>query len=249
MAGVSVLVPYRGDDGGPRDKAWAYVREWYRSQFPGWQVVQGDLPAGSPWVKGDAVQRALTRSDGAICVVADADVLSVGVDQAVRAVQSGAAPWATPHRRVYRLTEAATARVLAGEPLPDIPERTPRRRQPGQRPRVWRAPDFGEIHAAMLGGGLVVLPRALYEQVPMDPRFEGWSAEDFSFGRALSVLAGPPWRSSAPLLHLHHPPQPRLTRAVGSLESRALAQRYRAATTPDAMRALIAEFAGRTPVS
>lgn len=245
---VAVIVPYRGDDGGPRDRAWAYVQRWWAENHPGWQIIQGagHLPPG-PWVKAVAVRDALARTDASTLAICDADVVSVGVGLAVEQVASGRAPWAAPHRRVYRLTQDATERVLAGAPLPDIPERTPRRRRPGERPRAWRAPDFGEIHTAMLGGGIVVVPRSLYEQAPLDPRYVGFGGEDYAAGRAWSVLAGPPWRGLAPLLHLWHPPQPRITRAVGSRENQALAHRYRAATTPEAMRALLDEFRVAAP--
>ncbi len=235
-----MLVPYRGD-GGPRDQAWAYVRRWYQTKWPGWQVVQGACPPG-PWVKAHGLGAAFARSDGDILVVSDADVACDGLGLAVAAVETGVAPWAAPHRRVYRLTADATARVLAGQPMPDIPARTPRRRTPGTRPKPWRAPDYAEVHTAMLGGGLVVLPRTLYEQVPMDPRFQGWGGEDAAFGHALSLLAGRPFRGTAPCMHLHHPPQERITRAVGGIESRDLARRYRAATTPDQVRAILAEI-------
>lgn len=240
---VSVLVPYRGDDGGPRDRAWEYVQRWLRDRFPDWQVRQGACPPG-PWIKAHAVLDALTRSDGDILAIVDADVVSAGVGLAVEAVRSGVAPWATPHRRVYRLTEQATERVLAGGPLPAIPERAPRRRRPGERQRPWRAPDFAEIHTAMPGGGIVVLPRALYEQAPMDPRMRGWGSEDAAAGIMWRTLAGAPFRGTAPLWHMHHPPQPRLSRAVGSQENRALLMRYRDAAKvgPEAMRALLAEM-------
>lgn len=247
MAGtVSVLVPYRGDDGGPRDRAWEYVRRWWEDSCPGWQIKQGACQPG-PWVKASAVAEALARSDGDILVCADSDVLCDGVKAAVEAVQSGAARWAVPHRRVYRLTPAATERVLAGEPMPEPAPGGPARpaarsAHQRRRSREWRAPDFAGIHTGAVGGGLTVLPRALYEEIPLDPRYAGWGQEDTSWGDALTVLAGKPWRGEAPLYHLYHPPQERLSRTIGSLDGIALRRRYRAAMSdPEAMRALLAE--------
>jgi hypothetical protein len=223
---VSVLIPYRGD-GAHRDAAYAYVRAWWARQYPHWQVVDGACP-DVPWVKALAVEDALTRAGGDVLVVADADVVCDGAGPAVGAVQAGA-PWAMPHRGVYRLTEAATARVLAGGPLPDL------------RARLERG-TVTEQYVGVMGGGMTVLTRAAYGRVPLDPRFRGWSGEDLSHGVALTVTLGPPARLPFALWHLHHPPQPRETRARGSAESWALWERYRAAATPMRMRALLDEI-------
>jgi hypothetical protein len=238
---VSVLIPYRPSP--ERDPLLAHVLAWWASSFPDWQVVVG-LHLDGPWVKAHAVADALTRASGDLLAVADGDVLCVGVGEAVARVQAGA-PWAVPHRRVYRLTPDATQDVLGGGPLPALPgpTRTARRHptQPRQQVARHRTGPIREEHAGVAGGGLVVLPRALYEEAPLDPRFVGFGGEDTSAGRAWAVLRGQPWRGLAPLWHLYHPPQPRLSRTVGSLESQALARRYRTAATPQAVRALLAE--------
>jgi hypothetical protein len=223
---VSVLIPFRGD-GGHRDAAYGYVRAWWARQYPNWQVVDGACPGGS-WVKALAVADALTRADGDILVIADADVVCDGAGPAVGAVQAGA-PWAMPHRGVYRLTEAATARVLAGGSLPDLRERLERG-------------TVAEQYAGVMGGGMTVLTRAAYERVPLDPRFRGWSGEDLGHGVALTVTLGPPARLHLPMWHLFHPHQPRESRSRGSAESWALWERYRAAATPLRMRALLDEI-------
>lgn len=242
MGDVSVLVPYRGDDGGPRDRAWAYVQRWYAEGRPGWQVVQGACPPG-PWIKALAVADALSRADGHTLCIADADILCAGVAAAVDAVRAGVA-WAVPHRRVYRLTPETTEVVLSGGPLPP-PDVTPVRTGPAhQRVRTWKAPPFSEVRDGAAGGGLVVLPRALYEEVPLDPRFQHWGQEDTSWARALTVLVGPPWRGTAHLWHLYHPHAERMNRMIGNPEGLALRLRYREATTPEAMRALLGEFVG-----
>lgn len=262
MADVAVLVPYRGDDGGPRDKAWAYVQRWWQTRHPGWQIVQGVCPPG-PWVKARAVLDALTHTDAGIVIAADADLLCEGVERAVQAVQSGEARWAMPHYMVYRLTPAATERVLAGGPLPPPTRGKPvGRRHPAQRVRMWRASDFEGIHKGAPGGGMVVLPRALYEEVPMDPRFQSWGQEDLAWSSALRMLAGRPARPAnrkedTPTYHLWHPTPPRIypsdivdgqvpwgrmRRETGNPLGVELRARYTAATTPEAMRALLAEI-------
>lgn len=223
---VSVLVPWR--PGCPhREAAWTYVRGWWAAEHPDWQVVEGRYDDGA-WRKAAAVADALTRADGDLLVIADADVVCDGVGLAVAAMGQGA-PWAIPHRAVHRLTQAATAAVLAGGPLPDMSVR--RADQPVR-----------EVHSGAAGGGLTVLPRHTYEQVPLDPRFVGWGQEDTSWAHALLVMAGPWWRGTAPLLHLYHPPQPRLSRSVGSRENLNLHRRYRHTSTQQGMAALLAEI-------
>lgn len=240
MTRVCVLVPYRGDDGGARDRAWAFMSRWWASAYPRWQVVVGTGPAG-PWCKAAAVQNAVDQADGDVFVIADADVLCEKIEQAVIRITAGTAAWTVPHRRVHRLSATATTRLYGGEPLPDPLTGRPR---PGLRgPR--RLPIDGpltEVYAGTPGGGLVVLPRSVWQRVPMDPRFVGWGQEDTSWGRALAVLAGPPWRGHAPLWHLWHPPQDRQSRAVGSPAGYGLYQRYRRAGTPTEMGALLDEF-------
>lgn len=247
---VEVIVPYRGD-GGPRDDAWSYVRAWWATTHPDWHLTQGH-PGEGPWSKGAAVADALRRhppDQRAVLVIADADVICVNIESAVNAVNTGAR-WAVPHRRVHRLTRTATDIVYAGGPLPD-PTRAPVRRAPHQR----NGGPIAESYTGIIGGGLVVLPADHYRQAPMDPRFRDWGQEDASWGHALTVLFGHPWRGMADLWHLHHPraalvgretPGPdgltRMSRSIGNPDGLALYQRYHAAKTPAAVRAILAEL-------
>ncbi|WP_049566868.1 hypothetical protein [Streptomyces sp. SBT349] len=217
---VSVVIPWRG--GCPHREAtlaWLLPR-WRRA---GYEPLLGEAPSG-PWSKGGAVTDALRRTAADVLIIADADVWTDGVADAVAAVRGGW-PWAIPHGDVHRLAPEATAAVLAGVSLgPDL-----RLAQPAYR--------------GYEGGGIVVLPRSTYERSPLDRRFAGWGQEDEAWALTLHTLAGAPWRGDAPLWHLWHPPQPRDSRRWGSPASRALYQRYRhAAGRPDRMRALLAEM-------
>jgi hypothetical protein len=236
VTAVSVLVPWR-PDGPERSAAWEWLRRWWAAHHPDWQLVTGTCPDGS-WRKGAAVADAAARAGGQLLVVADADVLCAGLPAAVDQVAAGRTGWAMPHQRVYRLARAATAELLADGRLPLPPGRPGGRRRHGQQ----RDRGVAEAHPGVAGGGMVVLPAGLLAEVPMDPRFEGWGQEDESWAVALTVLAGPGWRGNSPLWHLWHPPQPRVTRRVGSQAGEALAHRYRlAAAAPGRMRALLAE--------
>jgi hypothetical protein len=140
--------------------------------------------------------------------VCDADVWCDGLDEAFAAVRDGAA-WAVPHGKVHRLTPQATEAVYESGLLAGELE---------QRPYLGHA-----------GGGIVVLSRELWEQVPIDPRFVGWGREDDAWAKALTTLAGKPWRADHPLWHLWHPPQDRPSRTRGSRPTERLWQQYRTA--------------------
>jgi len=208
---VSVIVPWRESDE-HRARAWLYVSDHLASY--GWEIIQGVHDEGA-WCKAEAIRDGLQRATGDVLVVHDADVVIQGARpllRAVEAVEQGA-PWAIPHVLVHRLNERSTAHLYThGTPDPGEPE------------------EKGCPYVGVEGGGVVVLARDTYEQVPMDGRYMSWNLEDVSWGMALKVLAGPPVRLDNPLLHLWHPPQDRLTRNTPRDPAAwDLASRYRSA--------------------
>lgn len=216
---VSVLIPFASEDPW-RVAARHHVSGWYRAL--GLDVVDGHCPG--PWRKAVAVAHAAQRSAADVFVVADADCLCGGVAQAIDAAETGAA-WAVPHMFVHRLDQAATEDVYAGAD----PAATSGRTQPPYK--------------GFAGGGIVVVRRDVWEQVPLDPRFAGWGGEDSSWAMALTALVGPPVRYESDLFHLWHPPPERMSRRWGSPASRALEIRYKRAarTSRRAMADLVAE--------
>lgn len=204
-----------------REAAWTFVRERLAASLPDSLIVEATAPEGD-WCKAAAVSPTVARLPAAVdlVVIHDADVWCDGLPAAIDAVRAGAA-WAIPHIGVMRLTEAATARVLAGGVGDELCERA---------------------YRGVEGGGIVVLRRDTYTGCPLDPRFTGWGQEDISWGIALRCLHGEPWRARVPLTHLWHPPQQRMTRRYGSKAGRLLERRYyHARRDPVAMRALIEE--------
>jgi hypothetical protein len=213
---AEILYPWRG--GCPhRERALRWVAA--RATYP-YRVCHA--PDG-PWCKAAAVMPAVRESVADIVVIHDADVWTPGVEAAVERVAAGAA-WAIPHRGVWRLDRDATTMVLAGH-------------QPHQGLALTE-----RAYPGMIGGGVFAIRRDLLEDVPMDGRFTGWGQEDAAHGVALWTLLGAPWRGNAPLYHLWHPPQDRMSRRYGNPAGRALWDRYRSANAdPRAMRALISE--------
>lgn len=214
---VEVIVPWRGGCS-HRENAL----EWVATRYP-WPLTVALAPPG-PWCKAAAILPAAQASRAAVLVIADGDVWCDQTAEAIAAVEAGA-PWALPHTRVRRLTRTSTRWLLAGhEPDPgyDVEERP---------------------YRGLMGGGITVLPRETYLDIPLDPRFTGWGQEDASWGIALCTLAdGDRWRGTSDLIHLWHPPQHRLSRQIGSPEGEELHRRYQLAQNdPAAMRALIEE--------
>jgi hypothetical protein len=214
MTPIRVVVPWSPGCDGYRIRNWA----WLRQRWP-WPTIRG--LGGLPWVKARAVMPAVADApQGSIVVVADADVWCNPCG-AIYAVANGA-PWAVPHALVHRLTDAATYKFTHGERLPLECEEEP--------------------YVGYEGGGVIVARREMLLDVPLDPRFVGWGAEDDCWGIALRHLAGDPWRGGEDLVHLWHPPQQRTSRTRGSAESSQLRLRYyRARQDPAQMRALIEE--------
>ncbi len=229
MTDVAVVMPWTDDGCEHRARARRWVtRRWTAI---GWPIVHG-RSRGAEYSRSRAIIDGAHRTDAEVLVIADADVwcdrIAGAVDELAADPDRG---WAVPHRDVHRLTEDATAAVLAGaDPHESMPLTT----------------------GAYLGhpfGGLVVVTRPVLELVP-DPRFVGWGHEDDSACRALITMIGPPLRPTridgpVPLWHLWHPPQPTRRGNRGPKANRALWNRYRARTNNRArMAALIKE--GRT---
>lgn len=225
---VLVAVPIHGRCP-HREAALGWVaRQWSATPY---RPMLG-IPDGETWCKAEAVRNAIADQPGDILVIADADVWSDGLQDAIDAVRNGAT-WARPHRLVWRLSPASTAAVLNGTTPHrgmDLDPDEPTANRPGRR---------NEGYGGVDGGGIVVVRRDVYEDCPLDPRFRGWGHEDVSWARALTVLHGGPVRFGHDLWHLWHPPQARHSRGFGSAESALLQDTYSRARSPEAMRRLI----------
>lgn len=201
---VSVVVPFTPGVCEWRDANWAHLR-------PRWEALRYEVVEGTcdgPWRKSLAVADAIGRASGEILVVADADVWCDHTPDAVdRLAPRSRAMVAVPHGRVRRLTASATDVARATGRLAGELEEPPYR--------------------GRYGGGITVIRRSVWDEVPLDPRFVGWGQEDDAWGIALHWhYRSRAVRHGAPLWHLWHPHPPRQTRSIGSDESEALLIRY-----------------------
>lgn len=192
--GVSILVPRRGDGGGPRDKSWAWVRAHYQVAHPDWEIVEAECDKDGPWRKGVAVTRALDQSHGDIIIIADSDCIlpRAALEEAVLLVEMGEAPWAIPHLMVRRLNKVATAAVL------ELPATEA---EPPFQGGLDRHPYIG-----FPGGGFIVVDASAWSATGgMPTAFAGWGAEDEATAEILDTLIGPHIRLEHDLWHLWHP--------------------------------------------
>lgn len=221
MNDIDVLIPY-GNETPWRRAALDYVTSWYGEALQHARIIKGFV--AGPWCKADAVAAALRESRARVVVVADADCVTPGIGEAVRAVQNGAA-WAMPHLKVYRMSTAATDEIYRGASPGSLTGRT-----------MWLDQN---PYKGFEGGGITVLRRDVYLDCPLDPAFVGWGQEDEAWALALNGLHGAPWRGVAPLFHLWHEKPDRMTRYAGSATSLARLARYKEAGAENAWDALL----------
>lgn len=221
MSEVAVLIPF-GNSTPWRRRALEYTQIWYEKNLKDARIYLG-FHAG-PWCKAKAVSKALADSHEPVLVVADADCVTSGIQEAVRAVQQGAA-WAIPHLKVYRMSREATLRIYSGATPGSL---TGRSIWLDQRP-----------YKGFEGGGITVLRRDVYLDCPLDPAFTGWGQEDEAWAVALNSLHGAPWRGQAPLYHLWHEKPSRLTRYAGSAASLARLEQYKEARARNSWEKLL----------
>lgn len=187
----------------------------------GYSCTLGEYESADRWCKALAVQQAVDATDREYLIVADADVWCDRMHDVSKSLLRGS-PWVVPHRLVHRLTQEATAQVFAGtEPNLQMPLDVLKSRS---RP-------MGRAYIGRLGGGIVGLPRRVWDECPLDQRFKGWGHEDESWAIALEHLYGPANRHDGRLWHLWHPPQERIAWGLGSVASDELFKRYHLAAT------------------
>lgn len=222
---TAILVPLSRDLAGHRLAAWRHVRSVISERG---ELYYGFSDPGPGWSKGTAVAQARAQTDADILVVHDADVMvsAEALEAAVSAVRDGA-PWAIPHREVYRLAQLATITALTDTSPTGVASGTDLDRPP---------------YVGYAGGGITVVRADVWDACPIDPRFTGWGSEDEAWGWALGCLYGHPWRGISPLIHYYHPHAAPGARRATSPEAHLLWRSYRAhRNRPDLMRDIVAQ--------
>lgn len=186
------LVPRR-DDGGHRDRLWAYARKRWEILFPDWEIVEGHHDDG-PFNRSMAVNRAAKAAgDWDVGIVIDSDVMlkRSQVLKAVASAEAGKVTWG--HRRWRGISEDWTRRILEDQ--------------------AQYGPEFKDVDLDILvertnplsWSCCIAIPRQIFDDLGgFDERFRGWGFEDMAFQ---SVIVGLyPWdRVEGDVIHLWHP--------------------------------------------
>lgn len=201
--GISLLVPFRSDSE-HRTRVWAWLRRYWQNELPGAEIVMGDDDS-VPFSKTAAVNKAFSSAKGDIIVILDADCYlpgSVILDCSANireARRSRKKLWYIPYRRFYRLTEAATLRILDSDPARPFSFGDP---PPPRMTEPVRNSNYGHWFGALVQ----IMPSEAFTAAGgMDERFAGWGGEDVSFMNAVDTLYGPHRTTPNGVQHLWHP--------------------------------------------
>jgi hypothetical protein len=196
---ISLLVPFRADIP-DRVAVWSWLQQYWATELPDAELVVG-TDYDTPFSKAVAVNAAARDAHGDVFVILDADAFLYArqILDAARWIKRSDYPlWFIPYRRLYRLTQEATAQTLASEPEWPLRWGDP---PPGGAVQNMKGSAFGHWFGAMCQ----VLSRdAFYSVHGMDERFRGWGGEDICFVRAVDTMYGKHKTVSGPVYHLHH---------------------------------------------
>lgn len=187
--GVSVIIPFK-PDGGQRDRAFAWVEQWWRATLPDAEVVV-ETSHDEPMCRAAVRNAGVARARGDVLVLADADtVAETGpLATAIGMVRAGSGA-VLPFDSYELLSEDATAGVLATDPASGEPLPT----------------DGVEEIVTTARSGVIVLSRRSWDAVRgQDDRFVGWGWEDNAFALSLDELDEPMRTLPGRAVHLHHP--------------------------------------------
>jgi len=214
---LTVLIPWRPQP--TRIAAFEAVTAWYAENVPDATIRTIDAP--DPIFNLAACRNlgiASVADPHEVVVINDADTLPQ-VD-ALRAAVAAASDGLVhlPYTEYRWLGATGTAQYCGGTPLDEC--------------------DFELVRGAC-SGVYVTTPATWAAHGGQDERFRGWGFEDAAWFRAHSTLLGrEPQRHEGRVYALHHKAE---VREGPQYEANAaLMERYRSATTPEAMRQLIA---------
>jgi len=205
--GISIIIPFRKSKKYPRqERNFEFVKKYWRCQLPGAEIIVGHDPERhKTFSKSVAINRAVRRSHGDILVIVDAD--GYITPQAVlhcaaeirQARAEGLRLWFVPYRQFYRLTEAASDRILASDPCGPFQQTCPPNPDDVQN-------TSGSGRGHWYGALIQIMPREAFDCFGgWDKRFRGWGGEDHSAMRACDTMY---WRhKTLPgcVFHLWHP--------------------------------------------
>lgn len=218
---ISLIVPYRGDDG-ERDRIWAWCRRWWVSILDqSWEVILTDS-GDELFHRGKSLNQGVARSHGQILILADADTIVSDINNAIELAEAGRWSVAYADQQYYNLTKEFTQSLLLRTPGVPVPL------------------EGDWDHRLTSWSGVIAMPRKAFEEVNgLDERCISWGYDDDIFKLSLDSLWGPCARANGHAVHLWHPRGLDFDNPyIG--QNKALCDQYRvAAPYPDQVRSLV----------
>lgn len=191
MTDTVILIPWRSDDGGRRDKLYAHVQKWLIHLHPEWPQQEGTSSEG-PFNRGEAINdAALKAGDWEVAVIHDADTIAEPqtLKKAVsRVKETGGTVY--PYSTYLYLDRPSTNRLLDGSSWMVAPEH--------QSDGFTRSVRYHHC------SGISVMHREAYEAIGGFIELSGWGAEDQVVNVLLNTYSlAPEWLEGG-AWHLWH---------------------------------------------
>lgn len=201
---ISIIIPFSSDNK-IRKKNLKWLLQYWKHELPNAEIVIG-VSKNEIFCKGEAINDALEKCKGKIIVLIDADALISGkvvehcANRILEEMECGNKLWYVPYRRLYRLNEQTSNKIINSDPSdPYFPlEPIPIKDLSDKGDKI----KYGHYFGAMA----MIFPMAAYEAIGcFDEKFAGWGGEDISFLKTFDVIWGKNKTTNTPIFHLYHP--------------------------------------------
>lgn len=190
---ISIIIPFASKDPRREKIFWWVTNRWLKLKEPSWEIVFGRSDPDN-FNRSAARNEAIQKSSGDILLITDADTACnmEQVHSGIAMVESGEAPWVIAHTEYWSLSRENTDDLL--EYSTNIHLSKPR---PGE---------YNWVMRSRSQAGVLIVPRAAFEEVQYDERFNGWGYEDNAFADTLNAKWGQAKRTPGDMFHLWHDP-------------------------------------------
>ena len=199
---ISLLMPFSSTD--PQRQAnFDWLKQYWKHELPNAEFIVGTCNS-EIFSKGEALNNAVSKSNGKVLVIIDADayiegsVLDYCSDMILENLDNHL--WYIPYWKLYRLNQPAAKLVTDSNPSDPFRFPTPIEAEYVENTSV--IVNYGRQYGAML----MMFPREAYKLIGnFDERFQGWGGEDVCLVRALDTLYGKHKNTDNDIYHLWHP--------------------------------------------
>ncbi len=189
MSQISLIIPFHSDNG-PREKAFRWIIDYYKTILPDAEFIVGSSPA--PFNKSSSINRAVKNASGEILIILDADIICSPEAIYTSLHLLDRYTWVIPFKKVLDLTEESSKTLLNSKPQWPLPHNL--------EVNIRKAGD-----AIPVGGINIVRKKDFITVGGFDERFKGWGGEDDAFAAAMNTICGRFKRINNNIYHIWHP--------------------------------------------